>query len=61
MIPSPTEDEVRAKAEAKGLALTPVPGSPGKYSVTQPPETTPLNDNPLTLTGALEWLAHYGG
>ena len=54
-----TEDEVRAEAKERGYELIQVPGDPGKYSVTRPPETTPLTTAPLTLSGVQEWLQQH--
>jgi hypothetical protein len=54
----PTEDEVRAKAEAEGYSLQRVPGTEG-YSLTRPPETTPLTLTPLSLDGIVRWLEEH--
>ncbi len=48
-----TEEEVRARAEAKGYWLGAVPGG---YSLTRPPETEPLTLTPLSLLGIVRWL-----
>lgn len=54
-----TEADVHAEAEARGFALIPIPGDPGKYSLTRPPETTPLTDARLTLAGIQQWLQQH--
>jgi len=53
-----TEDEVRAQAEERGLWLVPVPGTSG-FSLTRPPETSPLTDVPLSLEGIVQWLSQH--
>jgi hypothetical protein len=53
-----TEEEVQAQAEARGYYLAAVPGSSG-YSLTRPPETTPLTDVPLSLEGIVKWLSEH--
>ena len=50
-----TIDEVRAKAEARGLYLAPVPGTSG-YTLTRPPEAAALTDVPVSLEGIVQWL-----
>ncbi len=56
MFPELTEEEVRAKAEARGFALIPTQGG---YSLTRPPDTTPLTDTVLSLQGIQQWLEQH--